>query len=371
MPRFYVTLGRIAGAPLRVHWSVPPVLLAVVTLLGPLYGSGPAGYFWALLVALILWFSLVLHEAGHALVAQRCGLRVFRIVIYAPGGATEIDDAGITPGPEFLIAIAGPIVNLALAAACGIFWSIGEGGFERIAALHLAAANLAMALFNLLPGHPLDGGRALRAAIWFATGDELAAGRMQALVGRLSGAALLMIGVIYAVMTSDLLNAVWIGFLGFFLSGGATEGYRQVALRHTLRNVRVGDLMHSNYRAVPPELRLDEFAGSIAASRTEFGFPVVAHLDAEQPQLLGMITLRDLRRFAATQWPRTDVAQAMTPANRVVALTRETTASDALRLLLEHEADQLPVLAGDTLIGMLSRRDLASYIQMRATQSRG
>ncbi len=370
MPRFFFNMGHIAGVPLRVHWLVLPALLAVIVLLGPFYGSLPGGYALAAVVALLLWLSLLLHEIGHVLVAQRCGMRVFRIMIYAPGGTTEIDDTHAAPWRELRVALAGPIVNLLLGLLAGlIWWGVADRVVQTVA-MHLAAANIAVALFNLLPGHLLDGGRALRAVFWFLSDDELTAGRIAVWIARGTGWALLVLAVMYGLTRNDLPNAIWIGFLGFFIGNGATDGYRHVALRRALRDVRVADLMQRSYRSVAPDLRLDQFVGSYVLGQADFGIPVVSQTDPETPALLGMMTLRNLRRFATHQWPLTSVQQAMTPAERVVALTGDTTASDALHLLLEHEVEQLPVLNGSHLVGMVSRRDLARFIEQRAAAVR-
>jgi CBS domain-containing protein len=157
--------------------------------------------------------------------------------------------------------------------------------------------------------------------------------------------------------------------VGYFLTRSAAAGYRQLVLQRTLHGIAVADLMQRVYRAVAPELPLDQFVGRFVLGQTDQGFPVLRQPEHDEPQLLlGMMTLRDLRRFTFNEWALTRVGEAMTPAHRVPALTPEMAAREAFRTLLESGEEQLPVIEGGTLLGMLRRRDLVRYIQMRLKQ---
>lgn len=359
--------GSVAGVPLRVHWSWPLITLALVGLLAEVYAREPGvaqPWLAAGVAALLLSASLLLHELAHALVAQRCGMRVHGIAVFALGGVTEIGDERITAGRELAVALAGPAMSMALAAAASLAWWLGVG--PRALAAHLALANWALTLFNLLPGHPLDGGRALKAVIWFLTDEELPASRAAARAARSIGLALAALGVGHALLSGDTLNAAWMLVLGLFLVRGAMDGHRRLALQRTLRGVRAADLMRPALRTVPPEMSLDEFVGRFMLGAPEVGFPVTDAPAGDAPQrLLGMMTLRDVRRYTLGHWAGVAVGQAMTPAHRVRTLPPDAPAGEALHTLLESGEELLPVVDGEVLAGVLWRSDVVSFIQRR------
>jgi Zn-dependent protease len=371
MLRRTLTVGRIAAIPVRVHWSWLAVLLIVVGILSQVYASvaGGSGWLLASVAGLLLWVSVVLHELGHALAARRYRFTVRSITLFAIGGVAEIDAESIDPIQELLVAIAGPVVSLLLALLGALAWWLSPSAAFNVLALHLSLTNGLMAVFNLLPGYPMDGGRVLHAALWFLTDEDLPAARIASHAGRVCGWAMIVIAVCYAVVAGDPIGATCIGLVGYFLIRSALAGYRQQVLQRTLYGISVADIMQRAYRAVAPELLLDQFVGRYVLGQSDQGFPVLHQPELDAPQrLLGMMTLRDLRRFTFKEWAFTHVSEAMTPAHRVRALTPEMAAREAFRTLLESGEEQLPVIDGDALLGVLRRRDLVRYIQMRLQQ---
>jgi Zn-dependent protease len=362
-------IGSISGVTIRLHWSWLAALLLLIAALSQIYGGvGASSVAWLLAcaAALLLFLSVILHELGHALVARRFGLPVHAITLFALGGVTEIADVPPEPVRDFLVAVAGPAVSLVLALLGGMAWWFAHAPLALLL-LHLALTNGAIVVFNLLPGYPLDGGRAFWAVVAFLTDDELIAARAAALAGRVCGWVLLGGGVFYSFASADLLSGVLAGAVGYFLIRNATLGYRQFVLRHMLSGISVADLMQRVVRAVAPELSLDQFVGRYVLGQIDQGFPVLQLPDTDGPQpLLGMMTLRDLRRFQLNEWAFTHVGEAMTPFHRLRALPPGMPAGEAFRTLLESGEEQLPVLDGATLLGVLRRRDLVSYIERRA-----
>jgi Zn-dependent protease len=362
-----IRIGSIADIAIRIHWSWMAALLLIVASLSQLYGGD-----WPMAVAaaLLLSISVILHELGHALVARRYGLPVHAITLFALGGVTEIAEAPSQPVRDLLIAVAGPAISLLLAAFGALAWWNASEPLALLALL-LALTNAAMAVFNLLPGYPLDGGRVLQAVLAFLTDDELSAARAASWTGRACGWVLLGGGALYTLATVDLLNGLWVGMVGYFLTRNAAGGYRQFVLRRTLSGVSVSDVMQRAYRAVAPELPLDQFVGRYVLGQIDQGFPVLQRPEVDAPQpLLGMMTLRDLRRFQLNEWAFTHVSEAMTPLHRLRALAPGTPAGEAFRTLLESGEEQLPVMDGPTLLGVLRRRDLVMYIERRAAARR-
>jgi Zn-dependent protease len=366
-------IGSIGGVSIRLHWSWLAALLLLIAALSQIYDRGAdssAAWLLACAAALLLFGSVILHELGHALVARRYRLTVYAITLFAFGGVTEIADAPPEPVRDFLVAVAGPLVSLLLALLGGLAWWAARGPLDMLL-LHLALTNGAIVLFNLLPGYPLDGGRTLSAVVAFLTDDELTAARAAALSGRVCGWALLGGAAFYAISSADVLNSALVMAVGYFLIRNAAVGYRQFVLRRLLSGIAVADLMQRVFRAVPPELPLDQFVGRYVLGQFDQGFPVLQLPDTDSPQpLLGMMTLRDLRRFQLSEWAFTHVGEAMTPFHRLRALPPGMPAGEAFRTLLETGEEQLPVLDGATLLGVLRRRDLVSYIERRAASRR-
>jgi Zn-dependent protease len=368
-----LAVGRIGGVAIRLHWSWVAALLLLIVALSQLYDSGAGGgaaWLLACAAALLLFASVVLHELGHALVARRYGLSVHAITLFALGGVTEMADTPPEPVRDFLVAVAGPAVSLLVALLVGLAWWAARAPLDLLL-LHLALTNGAIVLFNLLPGYPLDGGRALWAVVAFLFDDELLAARATALVGRICGWVLLGGAAIYTIASADLLNGLLGATVGYFLIRNAAIGYRQFVLRRVLSGIAVADLMQRVFRAVAPELPLDQFVGRYVLGQFDQGFPVLQLPDTDSPQpLLGMMTLRDLRRFQLSEWAFTHVGEAMTPFHRLRALPPGMPAGEAFRTLMETGEEQLPVLEGATLLGVLRRRDLLSYIERRANARR-
>ena len=348
----------LAFVTLMLHWMYQPL-------------AGPAAA-WGLaaLAAALLCASVVLHEFGHALVAQRYGLEVRAITLFALGGGTEISEAPPAPIRDLLIAAAGPVVSIALAALGGLLWWLLPAPFATLA-LHLALTNGVVALFNLLPAFPLDGGRIVWAVLYYLNDDAVGAAWVAALAGRVCGWLLLAAGMLYTFSAADVLNGSLASLIGYFLARHATIGFRGFVVQHALSALSVTDLMQRGFRAVAPELPLDEFVGRYVLGQLDQGFPVLLLPETDAPQpLLGMITMRNLRRFQFSEWARTRVGEAMTPLHRIRALPPGMPAGEAFRTLLESGEEQLPVIDGAVLLGMLRRRDLFGYIERQRKAQR-
>ncbi len=373
MLRRATPIGTIAGVPIRCHWSWVAMLLVLIGVLRALYASyaeAPGAWAMAVAAALLLCVSVLLHEFGHALVARHYRLSVGGITLFALGGVAEIADAPPEPVRDLLIAVAGPAASLALAIAGAVIWWNVALPAIAVLALHLALTNGVMGLFNLLPGSPLDGGRVLWAVITFLTDDELFAARAAAQVGRICGWALLASGVLYSAGAGDVLNGAWMALIGYFLTRNAALSYRRFVLQRLLSGVSVADLMQRAFRAVGPDLPLDQFVGRYVLGQIDQGFPVLSRPETDAPQpLLGMITVRNLRRFQFNEWSLTHVGEAMTPMHRLRALPPEMPAGEAFRTLIESGEEQLPVTDGATLLGVLRQRDLLGYLE-RAGRAR-
>jgi Zn-dependent protease len=325
----------------------------------------------AALMGVLFGASVLLHELGHALVATRLTMPVRGITLFAFGGMAEVEGEAPNPGAELAIAVAGPAVNLLIAVGAGLLWwsrsDLGAPDALMVLAAHLALANAILALFNLLPGYPMDGGRVLRATIWFLNDDLLPATRIAAQIGRACGIAVGLGGAALAVAARQPQVALWSLVVAVFLHRSASTSYRQLLVESLLRDVSVADLMQRRLRTVGRELTLEQFVARFVLGQAETGFAVVEPIDGNEDELrlLGLITLRSLRRFTTSQWAVRSVGEAMTPASQVAALAPESSAFDALYALRDSPDGLLPVTEGTRLVGILRQRDLAVFMQVQ------
>ncbi|MBX0329384.1 site-2 protease family protein, partial [Oscillochloris sp. ZM17-4] len=369
---------RIAAIPIRLHWSWVGIFVVMVASLRPVYaeyacgGPGVCGGDLALaaLMAALIGASVLLHELGHALMAIRLTVPVQSITLFAFGGVAEVDAEAPGPGAEFAIAVAGPAVSMLIALAGGMLWWVGDRAEAEVVgalAAHLAMANAILAVFNLLPGYPMDGGRVLRATLWYLADDMLPATRVAAQVGQICGALIGVGGAALGLLARAPMLALWAGVIGYFLHRTASGSFRQVLLQTALRHVRVADLMQRRFHTVAPGLTLDLFVARYVLGHSETGFAVA---DEQQggdaaPTLLGMITLRNLRRHTPAEWATGLVGDAMTPLDQLRSVGPQATAIDALYILNAGPDEVIPVTDGPHLVGLLHRRDVAVYVQVQ------
>ena len=314
-------------------------------------------------VTSILFFASVLaHELTHSLVAIRQGETVRGITLFIFGGVAEITEEPERPSKEFLMALAGPLSSLVIAAVFALLWLLTRNLVEPISALarYLTMINGSLALFNLIPGFPLDGGRVLRAVIWGLSDNLRLATRAASWVGQ--GVAFLFIFAgIWQIFSGAWLNGLWIAFIGWFLNNAALTGYRQVVMRDILRGVRVDDLRAATFEAVIPSLTLQQLVDDYILRRREHAYPVV-----EGDQLQGIICLHDVQAVPRERWGETRVSQVMTPWKRLATVSAGDDGNAVLSRFGTHNVRQLPVVEGRRLTGMVRRADVISYLQLRA-----
>jgi CBS domain-containing protein len=265
-----------------------------------------------------------------------------------------------------MVALSGPVVSLALTCLWGLAaLALPSGPLQTFTAAQ-AIVNGSLLALNLLPGYPLVGGRVLKAALWFLMDEELSAARLARQIGRTFGWGMIIIGALFTLRSGDISVGLLLGAGGYILNRIAHNGYQQLILQLTLRSVSVADVMQRLYPTIPPDLLLDQFVERFVLAHNEHGFPVVERPEVDTPQpLLGLMTVRDLRRFSRRQRTVTRVQEAMTPVGHVPILPPDGSATDALRMLVESGHELLPVVGDDQLLGVVRRRDLAHYIRAR------
>lgn len=316
--------------------------------------------------AMLLFFvSLVAHELGHSLVAQRKGIQVASITLFIFGGVAQIRREPDSPGDEFQIAIAGPLVSVLLG---GLFIGAGllAGGtgarLPEAVLIFVGEINLVLAVFNMFPGFPLDGGRVLRAAIWRATGDVVKATKAASFGGQAVAWVLIGLGVYVMVAEGELFRGIWLILIGLFLFNAASSGYQQLLLRRSLRGLTVADLMTSEPVSIPGNVRIDESIDEYFLKHRHTAFPVVGF----GGNVEGIVTLHQVKEVPRERWPEFTMRQVMTPLSPETSARPDEPLALIFDRLQKNPLGRLVVHENGDLRGMLSASDLARHFRIRA-----
>jgi Zn-dependent protease/CBS domain-containing protein len=366
-------LGRIAGIEVGIHSTW---LLAVGFITWSLAGSiFPADYprwsqqiYWtvAVIATLLLFLCVLLHELSHCVVARARGMSVAGITLFIFGGVSHIRGDAERASDEFWMAVVGPLTSLALAAAAWLAWLALGGGSSPLAAVlrYLANVNLLLALFNLIPGFPLDGGRVLRSLLWTMTADARRATWVATRIGQGIACLFIVGGTVWSVQGA-LFSGIWLVFIGWFLLRAAETSYRQLDAPR-LPRVTVGALLRTPPPTVPSGLSVADLVGHYLP-----GQGARAALVVDEGRIAGLVSLRDVTRLPTDGWRTTPVCAVMTPASRLVSVGPEASIQDALALFAERDVNQLPVVQDGRLLGLLSRADVIAHLRDREERDDG
>ena len=365
MSRHTIPMGRVLGIPLELDysWFLVFALLTWALAVGhyPAEFKGwPASLYWIMgaVTAVMLFVSVLLHELGHSVVARWYKIPVRRITLFIFGGASQIEAEAATAGADFRIAVAGPLVSFALAALFTVLQpAVADVSPLLALARYLAYINLVLALFNLIPGFPLDGGRGLRALVWSLTGDFHRATRIAASVGRGFAFVFILVGV-WQVFGGNFVGGLWIVFIGWFLESAAVAQMQQVVLQDLLTGHTVAEAMSRELIAVPADVTLQQLVDQhiLTSGRRSF-------LVQRDQGVLGLLTLHHVVQIPRAQWGTTTTAQAMIPAARMRSARPDTELRAALEAMDRDGVSQLPVMVADHAVGMLRRDDILSFLR--------
>jgi len=363
-----VKLGRIWGIPIGLHtsWFLVFGLLTWTLSTGyfPLEYPHLSPWLHVILgvVTSVLFFGSVLgHELGHAAIALRNRIPVKSITLFIFGGVAQISREPRTPGAEFRIAIAGPLVSFALALFFGGVWLVSRS-LPILAApgVYLMRINFILAVFNLIPGFPLDGGRVLRAIVWALTKSFRQASQAAAFSGQLIAFGFIGFGI-FTIFRGQLLNGAWLVFIGWFLQNAAASTYSQTNLQHAMEGITVGEVMNCDCERVTPLTPLSQLVRERVLSGGQRCFFVT-----EDDHLLGMLTLKDIARIPEPKWGFTTIGQAMVPRQRLLTVALDTELIRAMQIMDQADIAQLPVLDQDVFVGILSREQVVRHLRSRA-----
>jgi Zn-dependent protease/CBS domain-containing protein len=367
-------IGRIFGIDIRIHWSWLAIFFLLLWWLAEgFYGGVDAYNHWSAaerwfasgITTILFFVSILLHELSHSLVARRLGLPVHSITLFIFGGVSSLTQEPDSPGQEFKMAIVGPLTSFALGIIAGAiaagFWANGsDDTVPGAVAAYLAFINIAVGIFNMLPGYPLDGGRVLRASLWARTGTILRATRWASGVGTIIAFGLMALGVVSA-LAGNWLGGVWFIVIGWFLRNTSEQAYQQLLYRNTLEGTKVGDIVDGSFEGAPPDIPLSELVNQYILGRGQRCVPIVV-----ENNLLGLITMADLRRFPSDAWTTTSAFRAMTPREQLHTVASDDELVSALELMAANDVNQLPVIDGFDFSGFVTRADVIRRIQVKA-----
>jgi len=383
-------IGRIFGINIHVDWSWIFIFLLVTwNLAGAVFPSLHPDWGLGLNIAvgvaasLLFFFSILLHELAHSLVAKARGLPVRRITLFFFGGVSNIEREPPSPGTEFLMAIVGPLTSILLGA--GFIWLGRQNVPEMATALNnlmqllrgldplstmllwLGPINILIGLFNLIPGFPLDGGRILRSILWATIDNFRRATRWATALGQGIGWLMILAGIAMVfganlpILGTGITNGIWFAFIGWFLVNAASQSYQQVVVEDMLEGVPITRLMREPAPAVSPDLPISTLVYDHVMQGDDRAFPVV-----ESDRLLGVVYVENLRGVERSAWDTTTVRQVMVPEKDLDVVTPREDAMDAFQKLANKEMRQIPVVQNGKLIGMLRRRDILRWLQVRS-----
>lgn len=360
-------LGSIWGIPIGLHWSMALVFVLLTWSLAGAYFPNtnddlPTAAYWIMaVVASVMFFgSILLHELGHSWVALRNDIPVNGITLFIFGGLAQFSDRAKSAGVEFRVAAAGPLVSFALSLVFGIVWLLGRDiDYLAAPARWLATLNLILALFNLLPGFPLDGGRILRAIVWQWTNNEKRAAQVAMVSGQIVAFGLMGLGALLAV-SGNFANGAWLIFIGWFLQNAAVSEATGTNVELSLRGATVGQAMGPQEPHVPGRMMLRQLVDEYVLPTGERHFVVV---DGDIPR--GIVTLRDITKVAQDRWDWTPVNEVMKPWARLTQVTPDTELLEALRIMDDLQVRQLPIVENGEALGLLTREEILHYVRLR------
>ncbi|MEX0686299.1 MAG: site-2 protease family protein [Balneolales bacterium] len=364
-----ITLLEYKNIKIRLDYSWFILFFLVVGVLGltffpEQYPDVPQFNTWlySIFAAILFFSSILLHELGHAIVAQKRGMRITEIILFIFGGVAKMKDEPDKPRTEFEIAIGGPIVSALLATLflllAEVLQPVIDEGLHGVL-WYVGYINLILLFFNMIPGFPLDGGRVARAAIWKYTGNLRKSTRIVSQIGQIFAFVLMFLGVLNIFGGAVVVGIFWI-FIGLFLQQSAKSGYQLVALREGLSGVPVSELMTADPVSVEQNLTLSEVVDDYFFKNRHSSFPVI-----DEERLVGLVEINQIKNIKKGLWGHTRVSEIMTPLNGIKTINPDTDAFTLLTEMIDHQKGRLLVTKNDRLMGIVSRKDIIQFAEFK------
>jgi len=363
-------LGKVFGIQFRLHYTWFIIFFLVIASLS--WQLFPAYYpgwnhllYWVMgVITTILFFiSLVAHELAHSLVGRVNGIPVKSITLFIFGGVAQMTKEAAKASAELKMAAAGPACSLVIGGLFALLWVLTRGVIEPVAAMAywLAQINVVLAVFNLIPGFPLDGGRVLRSLMWHFTGNYQRSTRIATWLGKGVAYAFILGGILMMFLLHEWLSGLWLILIGWFLQNAASISYHQVQQRETLRRFTASQVMTSNYIVVPPNITVSQLVQRYVLLAGHSFFPV-----ADEGKFKGVLTLDNIKSVSQSNWDTTRVEEIMVPIDQLKVASPEQDALSIAEQMEENDINQMLVVNEDRVIGLIARDNLIRFLRTRA-----
>ena len=362
-------IGTIRGIKIEINISWLAAFLLISATLAT--GFFPARYpdwgqdiYWILgsSVAILMLLSIISHELSHSLVANRLGVGVKRITLFIFGGIADLEKEPDSPKKEFLVAIAGPMMSLVLVV---VFRAIGVGAdylklpeYFSVDFLYLSSINLVLAVFNMFPAFPLDGGRVLRAAIWHFTGNLHKATRIASTIGQWFGYFLMFIGLTN-MFYGNLINGLWILFIGYFVVQASQSSYQNTIVSDIFSRTMVGEFMTREVVAIDRSVSVSDAVDEYFFRYKYNVFPVM-----DEDDVIGIITIDNVKRIPKEEWGVTTVGAIATELGDVLRVSPDETVSNVISKIFSNNIGRVLVMEEGSLVGIVSRTDIMNHLRI-------
>ncbi|MFM7407280.1 MAG: site-2 protease family protein [Cuspidothrix sp.] len=331
------------------------------------YWGTVTGWSAGLIMALLLFTSVLLHELGHSLVAESQGIKVNSITLFFFGGIAAIEEESKTPGQAFQVAIAGPAVSVVLFLLLRLGSTvIPDSNILSTMTGDLSRINLVVALFNLIPGLPLDGGQVLKAALWKITGDRFKAVHLAAKAGQILGYTGIALGFVIDFLTKEFITGLWIVLIGWFAVRNAKSYDRVTTLQEILLQLIASDGMTRNFRVVDANQTLREFADLYLLETT----PTQVYFAAADGRYRGLVNINDLRTIDKSEWETQTLHSIVYPLNTIPTVVESTPFAEVINKLESEKLSQITVLSpADAVAGLIDRGDIVQALAQKLSLS--
>jgi Zn-dependent protease/CBS domain-containing protein len=366
--RSQIKLGKVFGIEIGLHYSWFVIAILIVTSLYAEFHKSNAAWgdrvilAMAVATGLLFFASLLLHELSHSVFARSHGIPVKEITLFALGGVSQLEKEPATATIEFWMAFAGPLTSAGIGLICLLARLAAGPASEPLNAMlsWLGYINFALAGFNMIPGYPLDGGRMLRAILWWKTGEMDRATRMAAKVGQGVGLLFIIWGI-YQFFGGAGVGGLWISFIGWFLLTAAGESVARVGIVHAFEGVTAGDVMASDCPALDGNLNIEHFVHNELLRTGRRCFVIT-----QNGRIAGLLTPHEVKEIDRARWPYTTLSDVMRPLEDLHTVPPETPLKNALEIMGKEDLNQLPVMTDGHLAGILSRAQILDYLRTRA-----
>ncbi len=366
-----VKIGTIRGIAIEVNvsWLIIFTLITVMlaTSFFPLnYPDWDPTLYWIIgaLMAIMLFVSVLLHELSHSLVAIKNGIEVKRITLFIFGGVAQIETEPDEPIKEFKIAIAGPAMSLFLSlffsALASLATASGASEYLIVPLTYLATVNLVLAIFNLVPAFPLDGGRILRAIIWHYKGNLRLATKIASNMGGFFGYFLMFSGIFIA-LSGDIVGGVWFIFIGWFINQASQASYQQTMVTDIFKKIKIKEFMTTDVIVVEYHKTLQELVDEYFYVYKFASFPV-----RRMDEIFGVVSVNDIKSIPRDRWQETLVTEIARPLTDDMEISPDCTVTSSLNKLSKNGLGRILVMEDDKLLGIVSNTDVLNYIRIHS-----